>query len=215
MNGFERRKERKKESIRQAALELFMEKGLRKVNIGEIAEKADVSQVTIYNYFGSKEDLARYVLFHYIEDQLAEFEQVCEGSEPYLEKLEWMVFKKAKAYTSMNVEFLDSFVSSDPQIAEMMKDFEAKTIPLFIDFIEQGKELGYFNKQLSLETLMFYINLFGNQAMQQLEQMPEGEQKRLVYKELLTVFFSGVSGERADELRSMLQSDKSDINKKE
>lgn len=50
MNGFERRKERKKESIRQAAMQLFMEHGMRKVSIGEIADKAGVSQVTIYNF---------------------------------------------------------------------------------------------------------------------------------------------------------------------
>ncbi|MBM4448805.1 MAG: TetR family transcriptional regulator, partial [Chloroflexi bacterium] len=40
MNGFERRKEQKKDSIRQAALELFQAYGFKKVSINDIAQKA-------------------------------------------------------------------------------------------------------------------------------------------------------------------------------
>ena len=53
MDGFNRRKEQKKESIRRAALELFKVYGFKKVSINDIASKAGVSQVTIYNHFGS------------------------------------------------------------------------------------------------------------------------------------------------------------------
>ena len=51
MDGFERRKEQKKESIRRAALELFQNYGFKKVSVNDIAERAGVSQVTIYNGF--------------------------------------------------------------------------------------------------------------------------------------------------------------------
>ena len=57
MNGFERRKEKKKESIRRAAMELFGAYGFGKVSINDIARKAGVSHVTIYNHFNSKEEL--------------------------------------------------------------------------------------------------------------------------------------------------------------
>jgi AcrR family transcriptional regulator len=53
MNGFERRKKRKRENICRAAFELFCTLGMQKTKIAQIAKKADVSQVTIYNYFGS------------------------------------------------------------------------------------------------------------------------------------------------------------------
>ena len=53
-NGFERRKERKKTDILQASLNLFIKYGTKKVAISEIAQKAQVSQVTIYNYFENK-----------------------------------------------------------------------------------------------------------------------------------------------------------------
>jgi AcrR family transcriptional regulator len=205
MNGFERRKERIKKNIRYTALQLFMEHGFRKVNIKEIADKAGVSQVTIYNYFGSKNDLARNVLEYYMEDQLEEFIQLYKSPQPFLEKIEWVFHQKVKAFDTMSVEFLDSFISTDPEISEMIKQYEKKTIPLFAEFIKQGKEQGYFNKELSMETIMFYIKLFSGQAMQQLEKMPEGEQKRLVYKELVTVFFNGVMGKPVDDIQELLE----------
>jgi len=62
MDGFDRRKEHKKESIVRAALELFQTYGFKKASINEIAHKAGVSQVTIYNHFGSKEGLVREVV---------------------------------------------------------------------------------------------------------------------------------------------------------
>ena len=59
MDGFARRKEQSKEEIRKAAWELFSQHGVDKVSVMDIAHKAGVSQVTIYNNFGSKEALAR------------------------------------------------------------------------------------------------------------------------------------------------------------
>ena len=57
MDGFERRKEQSKEDIRRAAEELFSRFGADKVSVNDIARKAGVSQATIYNNFGSKDEL--------------------------------------------------------------------------------------------------------------------------------------------------------------
>ena len=46
---------KKKQAIIQAALQLFKEKGFKETSIKSIAEVAEVSPVSIYNYFGSKE----------------------------------------------------------------------------------------------------------------------------------------------------------------
>ena len=55
------RRERKKALTRQAisdiATEMFMERGFEAVTVAEIAEAADVSVKTVFNHFGSKEEL--------------------------------------------------------------------------------------------------------------------------------------------------------------
>lgn len=195
MDGFAKRREKKKESIRLAAQQLFMERGFRAVSIAEIAAKAGVSQVSIYNYFGSKEKLASYVIDHYMDEQLQVFIDVIESPQPFLVKLEKAFFQSAKAYETMHMEFVDTFISSDPEIANLLAGYEEKLFPYMMKFIEQGWEEGYFNKNLSRETLLFYFNLFSSQAMQQLEKIPKGEKKHQVYNELLSIFFYGVRGE--------------------
>ena len=59
LNGFERVKEKKKRAIKEATFLLFSERGFNEVKIEHIAKEANVSQVTIYNHFGSKDALFR------------------------------------------------------------------------------------------------------------------------------------------------------------
>ncbi|MEU9606287.1 TetR/AcrR family transcriptional regulator [Streptomyces sp. NPDC048057] len=53
----ERKKRRTRQHISDTATGLFMERGFEDVTIAEIAEAADVSVNTVYNYFSTKEDL--------------------------------------------------------------------------------------------------------------------------------------------------------------
>ena len=53
----ERKKQRMRDLISDIATGLFIERGFEAVTMAEIAKAADVSVKTIFNYFGSKEDL--------------------------------------------------------------------------------------------------------------------------------------------------------------
>ncbi|MGC7094578.1 TetR/AcrR family transcriptional regulator [Amycolatopsis lurida] len=53
----ERKKRLTRRRIADVALGLFVERGFDHVTIAEVAEKADVSVNTVYNYFATKEDL--------------------------------------------------------------------------------------------------------------------------------------------------------------
>jgi AcrR family transcriptional regulator len=87
MNGYERRTEAKKKAIIDAARELFTERGVTDVGVGEIAAKAGVSQVSIYNYFGDKHTLAKEVLIAFLDKAIQEYEEILNREFPFRKNL--------------------------------------------------------------------------------------------------------------------------------
>jgi len=193
MDGFERRTERKKENIRQAAFELFSVHGVQKVSIAEIAKKANVSQVTIYNYFGSKDELFRDVIHSLLNKRLQEDMEVIESDLPFPEKIRTYISEKTSELSAMNPDFLRSMKSEDPLIRQIAEDFtKNKYIPLILKLIEKGREEGYIHHHISNEAILIYINMFrkGNRS----DALLDFEQSKDLLKELVTLFFYGIFG---------------------
>ncbi|MFB7913856.1 TetR/AcrR family transcriptional regulator [Streptomyces sp. NPDC056061] len=64
----ERKKAQTRRRLVAAATELFSERGFDKVSVAEIAEAAEVSKMTVFNYFASKEDLVLAPMEEHIGD---------------------------------------------------------------------------------------------------------------------------------------------------
>jgi AcrR family transcriptional regulator len=65
----ERKKARTRQQIFEAAHRLFTERGFESVTVAEIARAAEVSEVTVFNYYPTKEDLF-YGGMQFFEEQL-------------------------------------------------------------------------------------------------------------------------------------------------
>ena len=65
----QRKKAQTREAIYRAARRLFSEHGFDRVTVAEVAREANVSEVTVFNYFPSKEDLF-YAGMHFFEEEL-------------------------------------------------------------------------------------------------------------------------------------------------
>src|SRR5690348_4294169 len=68
----ERKKAETRQSLWHAAVELFLERGYDNVSIAEIAAAANVSKMTVFNYFSTKDDL----VFGPMEEHVEEYATV-------------------------------------------------------------------------------------------------------------------------------------------
>jgi len=69
----------KRESIIQAAIEVFSKKGFQAATVSEIAEMADVADGSIYQYFKNKEDLFFSIPIEKTKEFRTELESHLEG----------------------------------------------------------------------------------------------------------------------------------------
>ena len=195
MDGFEKRREQKKESIRRAAIELFQNYGFKKVSVSDIAERAGVSQVTIYNHFGSKEDLIRDVLKWYAMILLAKYKSTMESDRPFQEKLEEIVFDKSQVVSQFQGELLRTWMQNDPSMQAFIEDLFAKHVtPATRKFFEEGLREGHIDRRFSLETIMIYFEIIRQGLAHTPELTERAQSNPALIKQLIELMTYGLNG---------------------
>ena len=90
-------KERRKQEIMQAALELFVSKGYVATKITDIAKRANISTGLMFHYFESKENLYEELIQMGLEGTTYPGERKCERAIDFFVKFteELFVYKRA------------------------------------------------------------------------------------------------------------------------
>jgi len=128
----ERKKRRTRQAISDAATALFAQRGFDAVTIDEIAERAEVSKKTVFNYFACKEDLffdeadaARARLLARVRERepgtpliaavrehvLAVLERMCVGDEPWIATMARLV-SESESLRARQAEIYDGFADA-------------------------------------------------------------------------------------------------------
>lgn len=191
MNGFKKRSEQKKQAILQAALDLFQQFGVQKVTIAEIAKEANVSQVTIYNYFESKDNLIREVFQFYVDGIWQEQKQLLQSDLPFHDKLKKIIFGKTFEANHISERFFEDFMkdyASGNSYVEKLYVEEA--LPLYIEFFQQGRKEGFIDPTISDEAILFYLQMF----REYMQRRDVAEKVLPIADELTKLFFYGLRG---------------------
>ena len=195
MNGFERRKEQKKDNIRRAALELFQALGFRKVSINDIAQKAGVSQVTIYNHFGSKDELVRDVIKNLFYRMLDKYRDIIREEIPFLEKLQAIVFDKSEIVGQFHGELTQTALSQDPEMRQFVESmWRGEVNQMLIDLFEDGRKQGYISPDISQEAILSYYEIFRQGMYNSPHIQAKLENNPQLVRELISVFTYGLNG---------------------
>ena len=195
MNPYERRIERNKERILRATLELFQVHGIKKTTTNDVARKAEVSPATIYNHFGSKEDLVRATVKYFLTGTAADFSRIFEGDLSFLEKMEQILLYKSDMLGQYQGEFMQTIISEDPEIRHIVDSVYLTEIrQMVINFYEEGKRQGYVNPELSTEAIIRYILIVRSGMAAESILSEEPEHNRKMMQELTPLFLYGIMG---------------------
>ncbi|HBZ09949.1 MAG TPA: TetR/AcrR family transcriptional regulator [Bacillus bacterium] len=194
MNGYERRKQKKMEQIFSAAIELFFKYGFQKVNVNEIAHKAKVSPATIYNYFGTKEQLYSDSLINWMDKQLEQYESILDSDLSFPEKAKEIMQLEAANLKILGDEFPKVPSSELSGLMQIMDSYsEQKIVHFFKKFVALGKQEGYIRMDLTEEMMMSYFTMFQNELRRYWESSNQ-ERTTLSMDQLMELFFYGVAG---------------------
>jgi AcrR family transcriptional regulator len=193
--GSQRRTEQTRERIRRAALQLFRTYGFKKVTIREIAREADVSQVTIYNCFGSKDGLIRDVVKCVFRDAVDKYRAIMEDGRPFMEKLEDIIMDKMEMGGQYRGEMIQRALSDDPEMLEFVSNlYDGEIKQTMLNFFEEGKRQGCLNPDLSQEAIMLYSEIFRDGLMARPNLRAESKRSLGLMRELTTLYLYGVMG---------------------
>jgi AcrR family transcriptional regulator len=201
MDGFTRRKEQSKEDIRRAAEELFARFGTDKVSINDIAHKAGVSQATIYNNFGNKENLVRDYRSAIVKKIAGSFRGIVLMKKSWLDKVQGIMQSWIDIADRYKLEIEDSGSPGDSSPGRDLKYHDPVGNEIensFREFIKEGKQQGNLRSDLSDEAIIAYIKFF----QQGISRNPEIRNKMYrdpgMADDLLSLFIYGISGKRCD-----------------
>ncbi|MGM8211218.1 TetR/AcrR family transcriptional regulator [Virgibacillus sp. W0430] len=208
MNGFQRRSEMKKNNIVQAALRLFTKSGVQSVSVAKIASEANVSQVTIYNYFTTKENLVQEVIESYIDQEWKAYEQLLNSDLPFPDKIKQIIFEKKEATAHMHENFYHYFMEEYSEKGSYVDMFyKEKAIPGFITLFDEGKKEGYIDPTISNESILFYVGMLKDY----MQQKEVNEKVLPLTEEITKLFFYGIVGKEKGELRTVDKVMKDDL----
>lgn len=134
---FEKIRERTKRQILDAGLIVFATKGYNGASVADIAKQAGVSKGLAYNYFPSKLELAKAVLYE-IENVFTEFEIIFEKEQdPY--KLIQLSIKSAINNVIKNEEFWRLYITffSQPEVSNIAKEVFGKFVEKYINRLQK------------------------------------------------------------------------------
>ncbi len=191
MDGFERRRQNKKNSILIAALTLFKQYGYSKVTIAEIAGKASVSQASIYNYFENKETLKQKLLMKLIDDYHYEITNIVESNDSIELKLEKLLISMTDIVKTSS-KFLTESIENDTSVDEYLVEKRAKIKESIVKFFEEGKKKEIIDDSVSTDALITYIEIFEYYFNNNPKVASKFENNPELYVEVHSLFLKGI-----------------------
>lgn len=171
----------KQSALIVTAFELFSRHGFQRVSVDEICTTAQVSKVTFYRYFKSKDVLILKIIRSLMDDIAIRMKKIMESDLSIKEKFDKILIAKQEFVPEIGEELTKSILRyppAEPYITKIKQDLWQ----VLIDVIKSEQEQGNINPSLSVEkSVKFMIeisNLYNDKKLDHIY----GSFKEMVYQ---------------------------------
>ncbi|PGS50175.1 hypothetical protein COC46_13635 [Bacillus sp. AFS041924] len=192
LDGYKKRTLQKMENIELSTTSL-LSLPLNDIKIADIAKLANVSQVSIYNYYGSKEALLKATIVRLMDQQYDETKQILSSEIPFNEKIKELFIRKKKGIDMINLEMFTALMKKDPKLQELVLDFTMnKSFKLLTSLIDEGRSLGLVRNEVQNKTLLIYIQVLSQGFLNMDPTTSQYIQQKEVIDEIMNLFLYGL-----------------------
>lgn len=171
---------------------LFARFGFTKVSVTDIAQKAGVSKVTVYNLFGGKSELMYDCLAVTSREYLAALDQIMNSDKPYLERMK-DVIRRAIEMNEAHPEFEELAASGDTRLQQSISLMSEQYKARFLAFVKDGKKQGYLDPGLSGEAIEAYVAVIFRGSTTDLRLHTRIHRDPRVFHDFLLIAMRGLS----------------------
>jgi len=157
---------KKYQALLRTGKDLFWKYGLKRVSIEEICKEASVSKMTFYKFFPNKIELARTILNNIMKESTRQFSDLIASSGTFEEKVHQMMLMKLHGTKDLSAEFLnDIYMDKANGLQKDMTQHSAKSMQIFIEFLEDAKNEGFIRKEIKIEFVIYQLELLTKTAV--------------------------------------------------
>jgi AcrR family transcriptional regulator len=150
-----------KQRIVDVSSKRFMENGISKVTLDEIATELGMSKKTMYKFFPSKEDLLKTIVHTMMNGLRVRVEAVVNSNKPFVEKAPELLTLVGHQISIMSKQFLFDLQRFTPELWKEIDEFRRQRILTSVRKIFiQAKDEGVFRKDLDIE--LFILVFIGS-----------------------------------------------------
>ena len=159
-----RQEEFNREEIITKAMQVFWEKGYNGTSIQDLVDVTGLNRSSIYNSFGSKQNLYRASLEQYEDQSNKVFQWALLRSSGPLDAIK-TILKSAIADPNEDEQGKGCFIlnskmelgSNDMELRQWLLKNQDKSIKLFKDLVTEGQAEGQINSSLSPEVIAYSL----------------------------------------------------------
>lgn len=192
-NTFSPYRRQLKTKIIETAMKAFRTQGVRKIRMDDIADELSISKRTVYEIFGTKEQLVFECVKKYTERERSKLAELTAHCSNVMEILLIIYRRRIEDTKRTNLLFyLD--LRRYSSVMQFLKEKSEHNRELCQQFIKRGIEEGYFRKNLDYQLTSLIFDALGHYFMD--NQLYERYSIEDIYHNLVFVSLRGMCTEK-------------------